>query len=105
MVGGNFTTARGDKEEDVSMLAGDFDVSFVAAVFVVDITFESQVEVMAIGGSSLSIVEDRLIRYWDAKDLSQNLGCFPGCDCKRDMKCQHQSQDIGRVVDFIEVDF
>ena len=69
MVGGNFTRARRDKEEDVSIDASDFDVGFVSAVFVVNVTFESEVEVMAIGCGSLSIVEHSLIGNWDSKDL------------------------------------
>ena len=70
MVGSNFTIERRDKKEDVSMLASDFDVGFVAAAFVIDVAFEGQIEVMAIGGSRLSIVEHCLIRDWDPKDLS-----------------------------------
>jgi len=77
------------------MLASDFDVGFVAAIIVVNVAFESYVEVMAVGCGGFGIVEHGLIGDLNLKDLSQDLGGFSGSNCKRDMKCQHQPEDVG----------
>ena len=69
VVGGNFTITSRDEKECISMLASDFDVGFIAATMIVDFTFESQVEVMAIGCCSLNVVEHSLIGNRASKDL------------------------------------
>ena len=69
VISGNLVILRGDEEESIGVLAGDFDVSFIAAAFIVDIAFESQVEVVTIGRGGFGIVEYSLIGNRDSKDL------------------------------------
>lgn len=105
MIGRNFEAFGGDKEEDVIMLALDFNVGFIARAYWVDMAFMLQIEGMAVESSSGSVIEDGLIRDVDVEDRSENVCSFPGSDGKRNIEGEDKTKDVGRIVDFSKIDF
>ena len=55
-------------------------------------------------GCSLGVVEDSLIRDFDVKDFTKDIGCFSGGDGEGDVEGKDQAKDILRVVDFCNID-
>lgn len=105
VIGRNFEVSGRDKEEDVIMLALDFNVGFIAGAYGVDRAFMLQIEGMAVESGSGGVIEDGLIRDFDVKDRAENEGGFSGRDSKRDVKGEYKAKDVGRIVDFSKIDF
>lgn len=105
VIGRNFEALGRDKEEDVIMLALDFDIGFITGAYGVDRSFMLQIEGMAVESGSRSVIEDGLIRDLDVKDRAENEGGFSGSDSKRDVKGEDKAEDIGSIVNFREIDF
>ena len=64
-----------------------------------------EVKAVAVIGGRFGVVENGLIGDGDVKDLAQDEGRFPGGDGAGDMEGQDQPQDIGAVVNAVEIDF
>jgi len=82
VIGSNFKIFRGDKQEDVIMLALDFNVGFIPGAYGVDRAFMLQIEGMAVESGSGCVIEDSLIRDIDVKDRAEDEGGFSGRDSK-----------------------
>src|SRR5580765_8562148 len=80
------------------MFASHTDISFIAGGRIPERGFMTEVEVVAVVGGGLGVVEDRLIAKGHVKDLAQDLSCFTGRERKRDMEGQDQAEQIGRAM-------
>ena len=98
MIGRDLVRFGIEEKEGVVMFAGHTDISFIAGGRIAERGFMTEVEVVAVVGGSLSVVEDRLITEGDVKDLAQDLGGFTSRECKRDMEGQDQAEQIGRAM-------
>lgn len=68
VVSGDLQVFRGDKEEDVMMIAHDLDIGFITCADVIDRAFVLAVKAMAVKGGGFGIIEDSLIRDLDIED-------------------------------------
>lgn len=59
---------------------------------------------MAMECSSLGVVEDGLVGDMNVEDDSQDVGSLAGADGKGDEEREDQPEDVGRIVDFADVD-
>ena len=64
------------------------DISLVAGIMIINGAFVDKIKEMAIRRSSLSVIEDRLVRDSDIEYLLEDTGSFTCRDSKGDMECQ-----------------
>ncbi len=67
-------------------------------------TFESEVESVAVVGGGLGVIEDGLMRDADIKNILQDIGRFAGRDSKGHVKGQDEAEDVLRVMDPSDID-
>ena len=68
VVGSNLTAFGGDKEEGVVVFTWYLDICFIAGLSIINITFISEVKVVAVEGSSFGVIKDSLIGKLEIKD-------------------------------------
>ncbi len=78
VVGSDLTSGGREEEEDIVVFAADLEVGLVPGLGGVSLPFVGEVELMAEGGGSLRVVEDRLIRGREREDGFEDEGGFSG---------------------------
>jgi len=104
MVSGDLMRMGVEEQESEVMLAGDPQVGFIAGGGGTDGSFMPKVELMAIVGCRLGVIEDGLKTDWDAEDLTDHFRCFAGGQGKGDVKGQDQAQDVRGTVNAGQID-
>jgi hypothetical protein len=99
MVGGYFTVFRRDKEEGVTLLTFDFDISLIASLSIVNKSFMFQVKVMAVISRRLSIIKDSLVGARDREYISEDEGSFSCRYTHGDVEGESKAEGIKGVMD------
>jgi len=68
------------------MFSFNFDISLITCRYIVNMSFIIHIEFMAIVGSSLSIIENSLIRDGYLPDVLKHMSGFTGSNRIRDMQ-------------------
>jgi len=87
------------------MFASDLDVGFICGADRIDRAFSLEIKEVAVVGGALGVIEHALVGDRDVKDIAQDEGGFSSGDCAGDVKGQDEAEDIGAVVDTVEIDF
>jgi len=58
---------------------------------------------MAVERGGLGVIEDSLVRDVDVKDDAHDVGGLAGAQGEGDQKREDEAQDVGRVVNFADV--
>ena len=92
------------EQKDEGGLSGNFDVGFISGGFIVDRAFETHIELVAVVCCGFGVVEDGLVGDVDVEDDTHDVGGFTGAYSEGDEEREDKSHNIGRIVNFTDVD-
>lgn len=104
MVSGDLMRMGIEEQESEMMLAGDPQVGFIAGDGGTDGSFMPKVELMAVVGRRLGVIEDGLKTDFGSKDLTDHFRCFAGRKGEGDVKGQDQAKDVRGSVNACQID-